>query len=375
MNISNAVPALGLLLVLLLSFGALLPFDLRWFNVTVTSASHESEEIEVNYVAVADIEWSRDGGRVLTRSNGSLLGSGALSLCNLAPGATAQARWSGIRETGHAVLSSDGSTAFFCTYLGQVFSMELNSMEVHKMIKLPAGEGICAVAAAPDGRLLALGSLRGTILLTDAEGVVSGRLFPDDHGADGCLTFSADGRRLISTSAHGSIVVWDVTQRLQLQQFTGHDGPTSEAIFLDGGRQILSCGWDGMLRRWDVATGAEIWRGGVPGGPPIVSLTADPREMLAVTAHGDGRIEFWDLIDKELLDDLPAHTRLVSRVRFSPDGLSLASAGLDGMIRIWDIATRNVKTEFDLRQVGLVSLPTIVPAKQPALHRRRDMSK
>jgi WD40 repeat protein len=354
-KISNTVAAVGFLLMLVLVFGALIPFEPRWFNVTMTSASHESEETEVDYVAVADIQWSPDGERVLTRSNGSLLGSGALSFCDLAPGATARPRWSGIRDTSHAILSSDGSTAFFSAYQGHVFCMQLNSAEIQKskiqtLIKLPAGEWIYALAAAPDGRLLALGSGRGTILLTDAEGVESGRLYRDDHGSVSCVTFSADGRRLVSTSPFRSIVVWDVAQRLQLQEFTGHDGSASEAVFLDGGRQVLSCGLDGTLRQWDVASGTEVWRGGVPGDPPISSLTVDPREKLAVTAHDDGRIAFWDLIDAELLDDLPAHARLVGRVRFSPDGMSLASAGLDGMIRIWDVASRSVKTEIDLSQ-------------------------
>jgi WD40 repeat protein len=107
---------------------------------------------------------------------------------------------------------------------------------------------------------------------------------------------------------------------------------------------------DGTLRRWDVASGSEIWRGRATDNSVVSSITVDPCEMLAVTAHGDGRIVFWDLIATQMLDDLVAHTRLVTRVRFSADGMSLASAGLDGMIRIWDVATRSVITEIDLRQ-------------------------
>ncbi len=353
MNISNAAPAVGLLLVLV--FGALIPFEPRWFKVTMTSASHESEETEVDYVAVADIQWSPDGERVLTRSNGSLLGPGALSLCDLAPGATARPRWSGIRDTSHAILSSDGSTVFFSTYQGQVLCVQLNSAEIQKskiqtLIKLPAGEWIYALAAAPDHRLLALGSGSGTILLTDTEGVESGTLFRDGRGSVSSVAFSADSRRLVSVSPTRSIEVWDVTQRRQLQDFTRHNGIATEAVFLDGGRRVLSCGGDGTLRQWDVVSGTEVWRGHVPGDAAILSLTVDSAEKLAATAHGDGRIIFWDLIDAEMLDDLPAHAQAVTRVRFSPDGMSLASAGLDGMIRIWDVASRSVKTEFDLRQ-------------------------
>jgi hypothetical protein len=37
----------------------------------------------------------------------------------------------------------------------------------------------------------------------------------------------------------------------------------------------------------------------------VSSITVDPCEMLAVTAHGDGRIVFWDLIATQMLDDLP----------------------------------------------------------------------
>src|SRR6185437_15564518 len=132
---ANAVPVVGLLLVLVLILGALIPFEPLWLNVTMTSTSHKSEETEVDFVAVAEIQWSPDGERLLTRSNGSRLGPGALSLCDLAPGATDRPRWSGIRETCDAVLSSDGSTAFFSTHLGQAFSMQLNSAGFQKMMK------------------------------------------------------------------------------------------------------------------------------------------------------------------------------------------------------------------------------------------------
>src|SRR5262249_43652363 len=56
------------------------------------------------------------------------------------------------------------------------------------------------------------------------------------------------------------------------------------------------------------------------------------------SAGDDGTVRLWDLATKQSRV-LPGHESRVNRVVFSPDGKLLASASRDKTIRIWDVAT------------------------------------
>lgn len=103
---------------------------------------------------------------------------------------------------------------------------------------------------------------------------------------------------------------------------------------------LASAGRDGHLRYTDTSTGQMV--GDLPfftTGACTSGLAVNPRNAIINMGHANGTVTMWAPSMPATLVKLLAHQGPVSAVACDPAGELLATAGVDGSLRIWDLRT------------------------------------
>ena len=69
----------------------------------------------------------------------------------------------------------------------------------------------------------------------------------------------------------------------------------------------------------------------------VESLAFSPDGKTLANAGEDSKVILWDIIKAEQKQALIGHSSEVRSLAFSPDGRTLASGGTDGTVLLWDL--------------------------------------
>jgi WD40 repeat protein len=154
----------------------------------------------------------------------------------------------------------------------------------------------------------------------------------------------------------------DTVRRFEL----GHIRPINDVAFSADGRTLLTSGWDGYVRLWDVESrraaqpGFEVTHQSDPtnitSGSWVTALSPDGRTLAATTigAVEDGQIHLWDLETGRPGPDMLADAYIPRSVRFSSDGRFVVTTGdQSGDVGIHDIATGRLVGQWLQAHSGL----------------------
>ena len=177
------------------------------------------------------------------------------------------------------------------------------------------------------------------------------------------LVFSPDGSMLAMSGQNTpAVVVWDTSSgEIIATPTVSHDiDPESvlnAAFSPDGNRLVASLGSELWMFATDDWSEVNQYLAPATGEVPVDNLTFTPDgETLMGTAlarFGPGDIVFMDGTTLEHLDQITsAHQGGVNDLALNQDGSLLASAGVDGLVRVWDVATRSLLHQIPVSPTG-----------------------
>ena len=153
---------------------------------------------------------------------------------------------------------------------------------------------------------------------------------------------------VVSAGDDTTVKLWDITAKSAVHTFVGHEDYVRALACISDTKLVLSGSFDGTAKLWDprVNGGAVVTfrHGEREQGSGIVYSVLPLRGATMFLTAGSEGVKVWDMTART---DYPVkqmwnHQKEVTALCGNNDGSRVLAGGLDGLVKIYDVATWKV---------------------------------
>lgn len=246
-----------------------------------------------------------------------------------------------------ATLSPDGKLLAAATRQGskELFWCLWDVASGRELRRMPVANAVSGLCFSADGKQIVVG-MDGKVRLLDVATATERRTFESSEEGVGYMACSPDGK-VVAMAERSAVRICDMATGRLLRRL----GNAGSLAFSPNGL-FLAIG----VSFWEVGTGKELFRiveagmGGVFGG----AFSPDGRTL--ATSSWDGQVRLWELATGQIRRTFKGHTDRLFRVAFSRDGREVASGGVEGSVLVWDCTDPGAKDRPALTTSELAAL-------------------